>query len=344
MFDPSRVAAAIEQVFCSSHGISIAETRCAAFMVLRSLPRRHIAVCHKKTTPNSNLHAGVVNAKKKDSSSANLILNLKAKQAMSSKTALFVAAVASGFLTGCYQPGQEVDIEQLIHQQQFIEIVPPTTAYKPGNFVDYDPKDRAPDKVTLTYLCDPRDLFTKDFNIQPPLEDQGESVNFHNLQGVKVSVKPSWLKFVNLGISAGYAKEVKLTFKDVRLLQYPGDDLAMILDRIRRQQSHWCLDIVNRNIRSADHPLNAFQISQSLEATVDYDIVFKENLGADAKLSIIKELEASSLGSISGDISFESGAHISGAAIIYGLRWEQLTEPLKPLEQPEPSRAIISQR
>jgi hypothetical protein len=118
----------------------------------------------------------------------------------------------------------------------------------------------------------------------------------------------------------------------------------MIRDRIRRQQPHWCLDRVNRNIRNADHPLNAFQISQSLEATVDYDIAFKENLGADAELSIIKELKASSVGSISGDINCESGAHISGTAIIYGLRWEQLTEPLKPLQQREPSPAVISQR
>jgi hypothetical protein len=272
---------------------------------------------------------------------------LKAKQAMSSKTALLVAAVASGFLSGCYQAGQAVDIEQLIHQQKFTEIVPPTTAYKPGNFVartNYDPKDVNANTVTLTYLCDPRDLFAN-FDIQPPLEDAGESVNFHNLQGVKVSVKPGWLKFVNLGITAGYAKEVKLTFQNVRVLQYPGDDLDMIRDKIRRQQPHWCLDRVNRNISNADHPLNAFQISQSLEATVDYDIVFKENLGADAELSIIKELKASSLGSISGNINFESGAHISGSAIIYGLRWEQLTEPLKPLEEREPKpAAVISQR
>jgi hypothetical protein len=138
---------------------------------------------------------------------------------MCSKTALLVGAVACGFLSGCYQPGQEVDIEQLIHQQKFTEIVPPTTAYKPGNFVariNYDAKDINPDQVTLTYLCDPRDLFA-DFDIQPPLEDEGQSVNFHNLQGVKVSVKPSWLKFVNLGITAGYAKEVKLTFQKVRV-------------------------------------------------------------------------------------------------------------------------------
>jgi len=138
------------------------------------------------------------------------------------------------------------------------------------------------------------------------------------------------LKFVNLGITPGYAKDVKLTFQNVRVLQYPGDDLDMIRDRIRRQQPHWCLDRVNKNIRSADHPLNAFQISQSLEA--------------NAELSIIKELKASKLGSVSSDLNFESGAHISGEAIIYGLRWEQLTEPLEPLEQRQPNPAVISQR
>lgn len=219
-------------------------------------------------------------------------------------------------LTAC--SGTSRDLEDVINEYEYIRLVPASDVYSAGSLVfreTYDPSDTDPKNAAIGSLC--IDEFAVDLYPVKPKKGASETVSLSRLSGAKIKVDgPSLGDILDVEAAAEASEAVSISIGNVSVEAYSLEDLRSIGDLLGPR----CKEIVNENIESG----NAYQIRETLTATIKVELKLKAGVSAELKQTAISELQG-----IGVTVDSGTTASVTGSALVYGIKWEQLTRKLR---------------
>jgi hypothetical protein len=209
-------------------------------------------------------------------------------------------------------------IGKVLNEYNFIQLVPASNIYKAGSIIhreNYDSSTEQPKRTFVGALC--IDKFAVDRYSEKPRESASETRQLRRLNNVKFNVDaPTLKKVFDLSATADAAEAVSLKISDLKVSVYSKEDLF----NIRALLNDGCRNIINTNITKHD---NAYQIRETLTASIEFSVKFKANADADAKLKVIREL-----GSIGAVVETTNSNKVKGDGLVYGIKWDKIRTKL----------------
>lgn len=220
------------------------------------------------------------------------------------------------FLFGCNPSSDKIG--KAINEYNFIQLVPASNIYKAGSIIHREKYDRSTEQPSRTFigsLCN--DKFAVDRYSEEPRESASETRQLSRLNNARFNVDALTLKKIfNLSTTAEAAETVNLKISDLKVSVYSKEDLF----NIRALLNDGCRGIINKNIEIHD---NAYQIRETLTASIKFSVKLKANIDAEAKLKVIKEL-----GGIGAAVGIGSLTTVEGTGLVYGIKWDKIREKI----------------
>lgn len=219
-------------------------------------------------------------------------------------------------VSGCSNSSETIG--KFINDYNFIQLVPASNIYQAGSIIyreNYNPSIENPKKTFIGSLC--IDKYAVGRYPEKPRESSSVSRELSRLNNLKVNLDgPSIKDIFNLNFTAEASENVTLTISDLKVRVYSKEDLY----RIRGLLGKECRRIINDNIEFHN---NAYQVRETLTASVKFVVELKANVGANLKQSVLKEL-----GSFGAVATTGSRNTVVGDGLVYGIKWDKIRRKL----------------
>lgn len=211
---------------------------------------------------------------------------------------IVVVSIALSLSMGC-----QSSVGQVLRQQRYSEIRPPSKLPQPGLVVEV--KNSKP--MELGIICDPRHYGEDLAKYALPSPSASQTIKRKLERRFKLS--GSYLQEAEGRVDYAAVKSISLTFENVVVTDIAKGSLY----KLRESQDPDCTKAISDGIREKDR-LTA--IVSVVQADVAYKIEWKESATAEVKGKVSAELAAA----LNAEVADEGNSTLVGKGLVWGVR------------------------